>query len=73
MGRNDALDEYCSGIKNKTSTLSSDKIINSNLQLPMRKAILQLRKLVFDRIIRISRADKGGAVVVQNTTDYNYY
>ena len=36
----------------------------------MRKALQQLRTLVFDRVIRISRADKGGAVVIQNVEDY---
>ena len=36
----------------------------------MRNASLHLRKLVYDRTIRISRADKGGAVVIQNTDSY---
>ena len=69
-GRNDALDAFCSSVKNKATCLVSEKNVKSNLQLPMRKALQQLRKLVFDRTIRISRADKGGAVVIQNTEDY---
>ena len=69
-GRNNAIDEFCSSIKNSANHLPSDKIIKSNLNPPMRKAVQQLRKLVFERKIRISRADKGGAVVIQNTDDY---
>ena len=69
-GRSDALDEFCSSVKNTANVTPSDKYIKSNLNLPMHKALQQLRKLVFHRIIRISRADKGVAVVIQNVEDY---
>ena len=69
-GRNDALDEFCSSVKNTANVTPSEKYIKNNLNLPMRKALQQLRTLVFDRVIRISRADKGGAVVIQNVEDY---
>ena len=35
-----------------------------------RKALNELRALVMTKTIRISPADKGGAIVVQDTTDY---
>ena len=31
---------------------------------------LELRDMVTERVTRISSADKGGALVVQNTNDY---
>ena len=34
------------------------------------KALNELREMVNQRTIRISSADKGGAIVIQNTTDY---
>ena len=41
-----------------------------NLSPSNRTAIKDLKCMVSDRTIRISSADKGGAIVVQDTTDY---
>ena len=69
-GRDHAVDAYCAGIVSEVENHVPTNKITSNLQLPLKKALSQLRKLVYDRAIRISKADKGGAVVVQNTEAY---
>ena len=55
IGRNNALDVLCSSVKNNS--------LNQISTIPIRNALLHLRKLVYDRTIRISRV----AVVKQNT------
>jgi hypothetical protein len=69
-GRDQALDAYCNTIESLVSDFSPNKHFRDNLSPPQRKAMGELRQLVQDRVIRISQADKGGAVVVQNTEDY---
>ena len=44
--------------------------VRNNLNKSLRVALKQLRQLVIDRVIRISKADKGGAVVVQDVSSY---
>jgi hypothetical protein len=41
-----------------------------NISKDLRKALAELKKLVKDRTVRISPADKGGAIVVQNYEQY---
>ena len=69
-GRDLALDSYCATLMNKVDNYKSTQKHRDNLNPKERKALNELRSMVKDRQIRISCADKGGAIVVQNTSGY---
>ena len=69
-GRDAALDNYCQSLTLKASTHQCHKRPRDNLKVEERKALNQLREKVLNREIRISTADKGGAVVIQDVEDY---
>ena len=69
-GRDYAVDEYCSSILNQADTYEHKQHTSNNLPSTLRIAIKQLKQLVITRKIRISKADKGGAVVIQNVDKY---
>ena len=69
-GRDAALDAYCSLLESKTRNHIPQPTKHQNLRKSHRQAIKELRQLVLDRKIRISPADKGGAIVIQNFDDY---
>ena len=70
LGRDVAVDAYCASVINNTTHHAHTGRVLNNLDQPLRIALIQLRQLVIDRVIRISRADKGGAVVVQSVDSY---
>ena len=70
LGRNVAVDAYCASVINNTTHHVHTGRVPNNLDQPLRIALKQLRQLVIDRVIRISEADKGGAVVVQSVESY---
>ena len=69
-GRVPALDAYCGTLLSRTANHQSAKPYQSNLNPSERKALHELQDMVKNREIRISCADKGGAIVIQNTCDY---
>lgn len=69
-GRDSALDQYCKTLINRAEQYLPSRRPHDNLSHGLRKALKDLRDLVTNRKLRISCADKGGAVVVQNTSDY---
>ena len=72
-GRNKTLDTYCQSLSTLTENFVNEnnvKPVRDNFSSNHRKALLELKDKVKKREIRISKADKGGAVVVQNTDDY---
>eukprot|EP00745_Piridium_sociabile_P005366 TRINITY_DN13285_c0_g1_i1.p1 TRINITY_DN13285_c0_g1~~TRINITY_DN13285_c0_g1_i1.p1 ORF type:complete len:744 (-),score=124.94 TRINITY_DN13285_c0_g1_i1:151-2382(-) len=69
-GRNQALDAYCATLLNRVDNYQAPRRPRDNLSAGLRKALRELKNLVTQRKIRISVADKGGAVVVQDTTKY---
>jgi hypothetical protein len=69
-GRDKALDSFCHIIQHRTDAYTNLSSLKSNLTLKLKKALTELKTLVDNRQIRISSADKGGAIVVQNTDDY---
>jgi hypothetical protein len=69
-GRDESLDAYCGIIQGLVSSFTHTQTIRSNLNKDEQTAINELKQLVQNRQIRISAADKGGAVVVQNVKDY---
>ena len=66
--RNRKLDEFCLSITNYISVLPKNSKID-NISEGERKALTTLSKNV-NKTIVIKPADKGGAIVIQNTTDY---
>ncbi|KAL8578279.1 hypothetical protein ACOMHN_005670 [Nucella lapillus] len=68
--RDYALDDYCGTLVTRTQQYQPSRQPRDNLSQGHRKALRELHDLVTNRQIRISCADKGGAVVVQNTSDY---
>ncbi|KAL8574259.1 hypothetical protein ACOMHN_063666 [Nucella lapillus] len=69
-GRDRALDALCHIIQNWADAYPPTARRRDNLAYKQRRALGELTTLVRNRRIRISTADKGGATVVQNTTDY---
>ena len=69
-GRDRALDAYCSTMESMVKAHNPHPPKKRNISKNQRTAIATLRKLVEQREIRISPADKGGAVVVQDFSDY---
>ena len=72
-GRDQTLDTYCDTIRTQLDNFSVDNSghkCKDNMTQEQRKALKELKSKVQNREIRISKADKGGAVVVQNTDDY---
>jgi hypothetical protein len=71
-GRDKALDAFCHIIQNRADAYTPTAMTHrsDNLTSKQRKALGELKSLVQNRRIRISAADKGGATVDQNTSDY---
>ena len=67
-GRNKQLDEFCCSIQNYTSNIPQSTK-HDNISLEERQALDNFRKTINKDIV-IRSADKGGAVVVQNRSDY---
>ena len=70
VGRDKTLDAYCSILQSRTDSYSAPKFQHDNLTTDERRALKELRMMVNSREIRISTADKGGAVVIQDTGAY---
>ena len=68
--RDKALEAYCSTIKSLTTAFMPKKRAKRNLSGKHRKALAELRNLVREGKIRISTADKGGSIVVQDLESY---
>ena len=68
-GRDRGLDVYCDLLQSRTENYTRKTRPTDNVKPTERKALNELRALVMARTIRISPADKGGAIVVQDTTD----
>ena len=69
-GRDSGLDAYCDTLQTYTENYISTTHHRNNMKKSDRKAMQELRTMVQTRQVRISTADKGGAVVVQNLEDY---
>ena len=71
-GRDKSLEAYCSTIMSKLSAHVPTPIPlkNHNLSKGEKLAMNELKTLVQNKIIRISPADKGGAMVVQDFDQY---
>ena len=69
-GRDRALDAFCHTLQSRIEHHNPTKRPRDNLTIGQRKALNELRQLVNGRVIRITTADKGGAVVVLNTDAY---
>jgi peptide-methionine (R)-S-oxide reductase len=69
-GRDEALDAYCAALKKRTKDHRVSKRSRDNMTHTQRTALKELKQLVAERTLRISSADKGGAVVVQDTEAY---
>ena len=69
-GRDRSLDAFCHSLQSRVQKHQPTTRPRDNLSPGQRTALKELTRLVDDRTIRISLADKGGAVVVQDTTAY---
>ncbi|KAL8565389.1 hypothetical protein ACOMHN_029084 [Nucella lapillus] len=69
-GRDKGLDAYCDTITSLVNGHIPPPIKKLHLNKACRKALSELRQLVQHRKIRITKADKGGATVVQDCADY---
>ena len=69
-GRDIALEAYCQTLQSRTDNYEVCARPRDNLSGDQRRALDELREMVHSRLIRISVADTGGAVVVQDTTEY---
>jgi hypothetical protein len=67
-GRNDKLDEFCTSITNHLITLPN-RLPYDNLSQGERDALIDFSKTINQEIV-IKPADKGGAIVIQDTSDY---
>jgi hypothetical protein len=68
--RDAALEAYSSNILTRTTSYVPQPPKHQNISRASRLALSQLKKMVQDRTIRISTADKGGAIVVQDFDQY---
>jgi hypothetical protein len=69
-GRDRALDAFCHILQNRAEAFTPTMKRRDNLSRAQRQALGELKELVKTRQIRISTADKGGATVIQDATDY---
>ena len=69
-GRDKVLDAYSDTLQSRTDLYQSSRRRHDNLSPERRTALRELREMVTKRIVRISPADKGGAVVVQDAANY---
>ena len=69
-GRDLSLEAFCNTLQSRTEAYQIHRHIKDNLNKEQRCALTQLRELVLNRTIRISSADKGGAVVIQDVETY---
>ena len=69
-GRDRGLDVYCDLLQSRTENYTCKTRPTDNMKPTERKALSELCAWVMTRTICISPADKGGAIVVQDTTDY---
>ena len=69
-GRDNALDAYCATLESMTESFTPPDRVKQNLSRSHQQAVRELKNMVAERKIRISSADKGGAVVVQDVQDY---
>jgi len=69
-GRNPILDSCCDKLKQQTRDYRTKGKPKDNMTQAQRQALKELQTLVELRRIRISSADKGGAVVVQDMDSY---
>ena len=70
VGRDKGLDAYCDTLTTLVNGHIPPQVKKCNLSKNSRKALSELRDLVQARKIRICTADKGGATVVQDVSDY---
>ncbi|KAL8582301.1 hypothetical protein ACOMHN_037058 [Nucella lapillus] len=70
-GRDDSLDAFCSTVVSRVTAHVPRLPKQRNISRKSQEALQQLRDLVQKRILRISPADKGGAVVVQSFSQYH--
>ncbi|KAL8562852.1 hypothetical protein ACOMHN_004544 [Nucella lapillus] len=70
-GRVDSLDAFCSIVVSRVTAHAPRPPKQRNISRKSQEALQQLRDLVQKRILRISPADKGGAVVVPSFSQYH--
>ncbi|KAL8581808.1 hypothetical protein ACOMHN_010182 [Nucella lapillus] len=70
-GRDNSLDAFCSTVVSRVTAHAPRLPKQRNISRKSQEALQQLRDLVQKRILRISPADKGGAVVVQSFSQYH--
>ncbi|KAL8574955.1 hypothetical protein ACOMHN_052120 [Nucella lapillus] len=70
-GRDDSLDTFCSTVVSRVTAHAPRLPKQRNISRKSQEALQQLRDLVQKIILRISPADKGGAVVVQSFNQYH--
>ncbi|KAL8614782.1 hypothetical protein ACOMHN_062825 [Nucella lapillus] len=70
-GRDDSLDAFCSTVVSRVTAHAPRLPKQRKISRKSQEALQQLRDLVRKRILRISPADKGGAVVVQSFSQYH--
>ena len=69
-GRDKALDAYCGTLESMVKSYIPPRFSKKNISKNQQKAISELRQQVKNRTLRISTADKGGAIVVQDFSQY---
>ncbi|KAL8589432.1 hypothetical protein ACOMHN_021584 [Nucella lapillus] len=68
--RDEALDAYSSTVLARVTAHAPQPPKVQNLNKKYKEALAKLRQMVQNRTIRISPADKGGAIVVQDYMQY---
>ena len=69
-GRDLAIDAFCATLQSKTRNFKNNRSLPDNLVPEQRQALTELSSEIQNRNIRITQADKGGAVVILDTKDY---
>ena len=69
--RDQALEAYSSSLQTMVTSYTPHFPPHRNISKNSRQALLELKRLVMDRTIRITPADKGGSVVVQDFSQYH--